>query len=345
MNKETILSHHQNSLLEQRFPNFELSYETISHKKVPPNYNLALAIPSGKKCYAWFSFHKNNDVLYILDINKEKRITKTSMVPSNFHSSLSLGTILYGVILPENNIFVIEDIYYFKGIQLKKLNFGEKLFYIRELLDNYLGNDPKYIVFALPVLWYQTPEDEDKVADILLNQIPYNIHHIQYRCLSEIVPYLNYVMNRKPLAEKEPIVNNRIPQIQTLIPDFSKPQYKYPAVFQINADIQFDIYHLYAYGKNKSTVYYNTAYIPNYKTSVFMNKLFRNIKENINLDYIEESDDEDDFEDMREDKYVDLQKTMFMECVFHPKFKRWTPVRVINSPCKIVHISQLVKFY
>ena len=30
-----------------------------------------------------------------------------------------------------------------------------------------------------------------------------------------------------------------------------------------------------------------------------LNSLFRNIKENINLDYIEASDDEEDFEDTR----------------------------------------------
>ena len=40
--------------------------------------------------------------------------------------------------------------------------------------------------------------------------------------------------------------------------------------------------------------YFDIAYIPDYKTSVFMNSLFRNIKENINLDYLEESDDEEE---------------------------------------------------
>ena len=35
-----------------------------------------------------------------------------------------------------------------------------------------------------------------------------------------------------------------------------------------------------------------------------MNSLFRNIKENKNIDYIEESEDESDFENTSEDKYV-----------------------------------------
>ena len=40
--------------------------------------------------------------------------------------------------------------------------------------------------------------------------------------------------------------------------------------------------------------------IPDYKTSVFMNDLFRTIKENKNLDLLEESDDEEDDNDCDE---------------------------------------------
>ena len=107
------------------------------------------------------------------------------------------------------------------------------------------------------------------------------------------------------------------------------------------ADIQFDIYHLFAFGKNNQRVYYNVAYIPNYKTSVFMNSLFRKIRENDNLDYIEESDDEDDFQNIDEDKYVDVNKVLYMECVFNKKFKKWVPTKVVGRMEKIMHISQL----
>jgi hypothetical protein len=72
-----------------------------------------------------------------------------------------------------------------------------------------------------------------------------------------------------------------------------------------------------------------------------MNSLFRNIRENKNLDYIEESDDEDDFQNMNEDKYVDMKKTVLIECIFDRKFKKWTPVQVVDKRSKVVHISQL----
>jgi hypothetical protein len=76
-----------------------------------------------------------------------------------------------------------------------------------------------------------------------------------------------------------------------------------------------------------------------------MNSLFRKIKENKNLDYIEESDDEEDFENTNIDKYVDLSKKIFMECIFNHKFKKWIPIKVINPPCKVVHIAQLASKY
>jgi hypothetical protein len=71
-----------------------------------------------------------------------------------------------------------------------------------------------------------------------------------------------------------------------------------------------------------------------------MNGLFRNIRENKNLDAIEESDDEEDFQDSRIDKYVDLKKTLSIECVFNQKFKKWVPKKVVIKGL-IVHIGKL----
>ena len=72
------------------------------------------------------------------------------------------------------------------------------------------------------------------------------------------------------------------------------------------------------------------ASIPDYKTSVFMNALFRNIKENRSLDALEESDDEDEFENTNIDKFVDLTKKIKMKCIFNYKFKKWTPIECVK---------------
>jgi hypothetical protein len=127
--------------------------------------------------------------------------------------------------------------------------------------------------------------------------------------------------------------------------DFNKPQYRYPTVFQVTADIQFEIYHLFAFGKNARPVYYNVAYVPNCKSSMFLNGLFRNIRENKNLDYIEESDDEEEFQKMDEDRFVDINKVVLMECTFNQKFKRWIPIKVVDERSKVVHLNKLVRDY
>ena len=342
-----------------RFPKFELSYETISHKKVSSPYDVALAIPLGRKYYAWFSFHKNKDVCYLMELTRDKKIGKISIVNVEFSPKLALGTILYGTICEEEQqensekssikkpgFFVIEDIIYYQGNIVKTNTFSEKLGITHQLLTEHLVQKPNAnkvtseIVFTFPMMWSYNSENPD-VPMSITERCGYQIHHIQYRSMHSVVPYINLSANRKINAQDEKKTSlpvfRKIPEM-----DFSKPQYKYPAVFQIMADQQFDIYHLYAYGQqNQEVVYCGVASIPNYKTSVFMNGLFRNIRENKNLDYIEESDDEEDFENIDENKYVDLQKTILMECVFHQKFKKWVPMTIVSNGTPLVHINKL----
>jgi len=307
-------------------PPFEFSYETVSHKNVPDTYNLAMAIPNGKKYCAWFSFDHDGDHLYLLDLNKERKIVKTTVIGAQFDNSLAYGTMLYGAMIPDTNAFIIEDIFIYKGASMKQQTVGERFYYLHDFLENHMPMSSE-IVFALPVLWcdVEIPESE----------IPYQVHHIQYRSLTAIVPYLNVQIIRKPVIDK--MVTPISVRKSAARADFSKIQYKYATVFQVTADLQYDIYNLFAY----NNVFFNTACIPDYKTSVFMNGLFRKIRENMNIDYIEESDDESDFENTDENRYVDLKKSLFMECIFSAKFKRWIPKRVVGPPTKVVNIHQL----
>jgi len=130
------------------------------------------------------------------------------------------------------------------------------------------------------------------------------------------------------------------------LPRFSymNRQFQFPTVFLVSADLQYDVYNLYAMGgKDKPKVFVGFAAIQNYKTSVLLNRVFRNIKENANLDAIEESDDDEDFENVDETKYVDLEKCVAFECVFNHKMKKWMPVRQIsdNENKRVVHICSL----
>ena len=108
-------------------------------------------------------------------------------------------------------------------------------------------------------------------------------------------------------------------------------------VFKIKPDIQNDIYLLHVFDTITNTYkLVEFASIPDYKTSVFMNQLFRNIKENSNLDKLEESDDEDEFEDSRTDKHVYLEREYDMVCTFNYRFKKWCPIRLALSSQKVI---------
>jgi hypothetical protein len=362
MSKNIELCQSQTTQLIERFPKFELSYETISHKKVSSNYNICLSIPIGKKTFAWFTFYNDEDVCYTLELNKEKKITKTTRIETNFKEDLSLGTIVYGTyVLDEQSghqVFIIEDIFYYKGVSLTKYKFIDKLECLEDFIKNTNRKFTTYTetVFMLPVLWEVNIEDNMEcpitIPDNIVNTIPYTTHHIQYRACYEIMPYLNVLINRKlnlinipsEYVKETSKKSYNFNTIQYTM-DYNKPQYKYPTIFHVTADVQYDIYHLFAYGKDKNLTYYNIAYIPNYKTSVFMNKIFRKIRENDNLDYIEESDDEDQFQNTDENKYVDLEKSVLIECTFNYKFKRWTPTHIVEKLSKVVHINQLVRDY
>jgi uncharacterized protein YxeA len=144
----------QQSHLLKRLPDFELSYETISHNKVSTEYDIAFAIPTGKKAYIWFTFQNNIDVCYFMDLNKDKKITKCIQLNNHidFKTQLSLGTILYGSIVIDETTkkqrFVIEDLIYYKGITMKKT----LLFYFTILLFAICG----MFIFATSI------EDKEK---------------------------------------------------------------------------------------------------------------------------------------------------------------------------------------
>jgi hypothetical protein len=354
------LSINQCKQIMTRFPHFELSYETVSHKKVPPpKYNVCIAIPQSKKYYLWFTFLRDQDVCYLMELTREKKIGRIFLLSLSFDFSLSnqdtprfaLGTVLYGSM--NENHFIIEDLFHYNGIPMGTCNWSHKLGFLFDMMSQIAklpikpsNHKTPHTIIAMPHMWGMQSDFSVDVLTVL-----YPVHHYQYRALNEICPNLNVftesVIHKNSSSDSRK-TQNAITHIQKHSPDFSKPQYNTRSVFKVCADIQFDIYHLYAYGRNCEPIYYDVAYIPNYKNSVFMNRLFRNIKENANLDLIEESDDEDDFQNTNYDKYVDLNKELYIECVFNKKFKRWVPSCVVdprNPNSKVVHISKLVKHY
>ena len=91
------LTNSEINLVLQTFPKFELSYEIIIHKKVH-NPDVILAIPEGKKCFAWFTNYMSENVCFLLEINNTHKITNVNIITTGFDECLSIGTIFYVIL-------------------------------------------------------------------------------------------------------------------------------------------------------------------------------------------------------------------------------------------------------
>ena len=341
-------SNNANNLLLSRFPNIVPSYEKILNKK-EPTASLFSIIPKGMKSYLWFTYIEDKNVCCLLTLDNKKRVSSIEYHQMCFNSTLSMGqygTILYGTYFYtyENGIkircFSCEDIIYFNG---NKMEWSNQTSYLstNELVDLFTCQTKQvmynkhFIICGLPIITRKLSDAYEYV-----NTLPYKVYGIQQRSsYGKIIgiTIINTISSDKNKDNIKPNISNnalnKLNNINTINSNNKNSNNKNnDTVFKVIPSIQPDIYELYCYDNdNKTEMYYGIAMIPTYKSSVFMNKLFRNIKENDNLDLLEESDDDEEFQDNRENKFVNLDKHLNMKCVFNTKFNKWQPIEVIHE--------------
>ena len=326
--------HLNNDEILQNFPNIELCFETIIHKTVPVQYNYVLAIPEGRKYFAWFTTYKTQNVCFLLEISNNKQICNIECIYTCFHRDLAYETVLYGTGFKQmgRRFFSCEDIYMYKGNTLtKNTHYSKKLIMFQNIFKNEIKQvayNNQMVTFGLPIMSVNVDNLNDKIRDL-----SYKIKYIQFRTEQNQIlnkPLVDVLSRTEPLRPVSLITKPTIVKIDNKKNDKFKDKPK-EKVFTIKADIQNDIYNLYDVVSNELL---DIAYIPDYKTSVMMNKLFRNIKENQNLDALEESDDEEEFENDKIDKFVYLDRSFDMICEYNMKYKRWQPQQLrLQSSC------------
>jgi len=294
------------------------------------------------------------------------------------------GTQFYRYPDKEQTYFTIQDVFYYKSKDVTSISMYDKLILIRDVFSKkeelkQVAYTKHFIVLGLPV----TTSSWKDMEEVLVNKsITYRVSFFQFRKYNSYTKdtvlgvrfidkdtNVNTNTNTKvtntntattPTNTNTPAVRNidnnapsYINKKQTNKLDNEKNEKTNyvpkqtrvsAAIFLVKPDIETDIYHLYCKHKDLNEYYFNVACVPDYKTSVLMNKLFRNIKENDNLDSLEESDDEEEFENDKTDKYVYLDRKFYMYCVFNMKFKKWTPVRLaatyeIKNLCNYSDVS------
>lgn len=308
-----------------RIPQLKLCYEKFLHNKVYADEYMA--IPKGKRALLWFTYENEKHICLVIYLNSDNKIVKYEKEITCFSSDLVIGkgTILYGIVFNQlNNTlcsiknFAIINIHYFKGEYVYNLKYRDKINIFLKFFQNIsqLSLNKNYLLIGLPII-------SNNYNNLITNisNLNYKIHSIKPVNLNLFNLNLNFTINSNNYTGNSNC--NKSNNKNNILYNNNNNN----CVFNVNASIEQDIYVL----SDKDNKVERIAYIPNYKTSVMMNKLFRNIKENENLDLLEESDSENEFENIEEDKYVYLNKTFKMICMFNYKFKKWIPVKIADN--------------
>jgi len=317
----------EKKVLLSRLPSLELSYEPKLHKKVYSS--VYYIIPKGPKAVVWYTYWKDQQVCLLVKLNERGNYSDVQVFPSSFSDKLALGTIIYGTYFLHYNqpYFTCEQLHVYQGKEVHKKPYLEKLNLLLALFQNEIEQVayvPSMLVVGMPVMTSTYEE-----AEAHLNALPYKTYGIGMPSmhtppLTNAKPFSHkssmHVQEKQHMQEKQHVQEK--PHMQ----EKQHVQEKLPknVVFKVKAELGADKYMLYT----DDTKLFDQALVSSYKSSVLLNSLFRTIKENTNLDLLEESDSEDEFENTNLDRFVDLEKTVLMECVYSKRFKKWEPVKV-----------------
>ena len=294
-----------------------------------PDAKYFILKPKGKKGYLWFTYFEKKQISILIFMNN-REINHPSNefyeYPIKFDNDICYNNmLLFGYYLTNNihnrkqHRFIIENVLnynIYNDILVKNdynSNYNYKIELFKEILPQLYSNND-YLV-NLPII-LNTSDNVFK----LINKLDYNIYSAS--AYSDNKYLGNYIFSNSNNG-----TNNR--------------NNKIVATFKITPCINEDLYNL-TIMNNHSEEVYDLALIDSYKTSLFMNKLFRKIKENANLDLLEESDDEEEFENVNVDRFVHLDKHYFIDCVYNHKFKKWVPQNISNNKVITKHSLKLL---
>jgi hypothetical protein len=329
------LSREEQSQLNLRFPkDIELSLGNHLSGKVQAD--LYEVLPVGKPSFLWITYFKNTHAAII--VFKTSHGYKFEPISACFVDKLAYGTILKGTYFtrPKTNeeyykFFCADDILYYCGKNLdnmSEMNMFNKLSLITRIfenkeIDNIHGINT-LLNISMPIF-----ANDYTIAQSYLGALPYPTYGIRFIKFDEKTSF-------------------------GVQPGMVKTNLEERSVFVVRANIEPDSYTIFAkdykfHEKRESsnedlTVFSNhygnmrkvgLCLIPSYQESIRMNMLFRNIKENISIDAIEESDDEDDFEDIEPTKYLLPDVEYKLYCYFSMKTGRWIPEGIAPENAEI----------
>jgi hypothetical protein len=298
-------------------PSIELYNEQKIHNKVNCNaFTHYRIIPKGRKGLLIFTQLKGKFQTFFLEIKKNS-ISNSFYCLTCFNEEIGYGkanTILYGT-LPkdEPDCFVIEDILYYKHKKVSGKSWCDKYSLMSEIFEQYIHNE---LIFKTQMI----------ITTCFIQEIN---GHSMYNLIDATCENYDYsIFSIQYLKQNDYDVYTQI---------YIPKQREINGIFTIKPHLQNDIYE--GFDINNKSI--GVLCVPDYKTSVLLNNYFRNIKENRNLDLLEESDDEEEFENINLDKFVDLDKSMVFECKYSEHYEMWVPVDIHKDYMRLSNIDHI----
>jgi len=345
------------------FPSFELSYESNQpHKTVVSATNdIIIQMPQGRRFYVWFTVDTETGDHAIYHVTPDRTSCEKQQGILNggttYPLHLFFGTVVTAFQISPRTL-VMTDLHVYRGVPVSTV-VNQSVKWAWMTTDIATHASCKYV---LPV-WRHSSQGVAPLPG-------YKVHHMQRRSWDTLSPYV-HMPHEEPTLRVES--NGRSLAVETngrslanesngrslanesngrsLAVDsksclqtkqFKKPQYSQVTTFWLMADGQYDLYRLYGYGgAQEPEAFVDFACVVDLRTSKWLNGLFRRMKENRSLDAIEESDDEEDFEDVRLHKYTDMERRVKVKCRFQPRLRKWVPVEEDRPNAPVVALHRL----
>lgn len=358
--KLQILDNNIFNIIKHRMP--EVTNEQCNNNYKPSNIiskvnNIKYLVfnPIGRKATIWFTYYEDK-LLCILNIIGTNNYY---LVNNSFSKELVFNNcLIFGYVFMKNNkqIFSFDKILnynnFFNNNNINNNNiltkhFEEKLNYFNYILRKININTTikDNIIFSIPIIL-----DSNRISKLFNDSenSKYNINNITqlYNIYSvsvydKIKKYNNYnvcdlvkLINNSSQYIENKFTNNNNNNLTNIDNKKMNSYNKNHNNGKENEEIINEVYFNVKAGINQDEYFafinekfYSNLLIDSYKLSIYMNGIFRNIKENKNLDCIEESDDEDEFNDDSDNKFTDINKTLVFKCKYNKKFKKWVPIQ------------------
>lgn len=327
-----VLSEEEMNTMMEKFPSksIRISYGKKLHKKSDvPIQAIHVIVPKGMKMYAWFTSYRGKPVCALIETDRRGVPSKIKIRPAIFEPDLSYGTILYGTMVRstagKHHYLVCDNIFQYKGVDMAHTSYTKKIATIQKLLFEDVSSkvySHNFMSFATPCMFSGFADAMYTMKNSSLmayspyciqvwktnNSQPFGMVHatsaVDFDMQDTGVGGTTGRLGVNPILSK--LAVNRAESITR-------------ANLLVTCEAEQDTYSYHDVRTNTR----KHLCVPTFKDSVALNAIFRNYKENVNLDTLEESDEEDEFEDISDTKYSNVGMEKNVTCEYNKNLSGW----------------------